>query len=65
MKGVRTPQEDFHVRKEELYLPQAVQEEVTNKTFEHGFINPAAGLKSSPVATKEVAESRGDAMLEW
>eukprot|EP00975_Prorocentrum_lima_P050400 10556010-Prorocentrum_lima.AAC.1 len=25
MKEVRTPQEDFQVRREELYLPQAVQ----------------------------------------
>eukprot|EP00975_Prorocentrum_lima_P071002 12935212-Prorocentrum_lima.AAC.1 len=46
-----------------MYLPQAVQKEVTNN-FEHGFTNPAAGLKSTPVTNKEVVESRGDAMLE-
>eukprot|EP00975_Prorocentrum_lima_P005872 1270711-Prorocentrum_lima.AAC.1 len=50
--------------REELYVPQEVQEEVM-KNFEHGFTNPAAGLKRSPVTTKDVAESRAEAMLEW
>eukprot|EP00975_Prorocentrum_lima_P019154 4029392-Prorocentrum_lima.AAC.1 len=64
MKGVRAQQEDFQVRREELYLPQAVQEEV-KKHFEHGFTNPAPGLKHIPVTTKEVAESGGATLHEW
>eukprot|EP00975_Prorocentrum_lima_P056445 11835244-Prorocentrum_lima.AAC.1 len=64
-KEVRRQQEDFQVRKAELYWPQEVQEEV-NKNFQHGFTNPASGLKtkSTPMTNKEVAGSRGDAMLE-
>eukprot|EP00975_Prorocentrum_lima_P006735 1448092-Prorocentrum_lima.AAC.1 len=46
-KEVRDQQEDHQVRREELYLPQAIQDEV-KKAFEHGFANPAAGLKSVP-----------------
>eukprot|EP00975_Prorocentrum_lima_P029992 6292369-Prorocentrum_lima.AAC.1 len=64
MKGVRAQQEYFQVRREELYLPQAVQEEVATN-FAHGFTNPATGLKSTPVTNKEVAKHPGDAMLEW
>eukprot|EP00975_Prorocentrum_lima_P050434 10563920-Prorocentrum_lima.AAC.1 len=59
--------DDFHVREEELFEPLEVQEEV-KKNFGQGFVNPAAGLKkkrSTPVTTEEVAESRGEAMLEW
>eukprot|EP00975_Prorocentrum_lima_P019643 4132237-Prorocentrum_lima.AAC.1 len=43
-KETRDPQEDHEVQREELYLPHAIQDEV-KKGFEHGFINPAAGLK--------------------
>eukprot|EP00975_Prorocentrum_lima_P014008 2976831-Prorocentrum_lima.AAC.1 len=36
------------------------------KSFQHGFSNPAtAGLKSVPVSCKEVADSKGEALLEW
>eukprot|EP00975_Prorocentrum_lima_P054499 11427952-Prorocentrum_lima.AAC.1 len=44
MKEVRDQQDDHQVQKEELYLPQAVQDDV-EKSFEHGFTNPASGLK--------------------
>eukprot|EP00975_Prorocentrum_lima_P002228 486614-Prorocentrum_lima.AAC.1 len=47
-KDVKGQQEDYYVRREELYLPQAIQDEV-KKGFEHGFTNPEAGLKSIPV----------------
>eukprot|EP00975_Prorocentrum_lima_P017621 3718670-Prorocentrum_lima.AAC.1 len=40
-KEVRGQQEDYQVRRGEL---QEVQDEV-KKSFEHGFTNPAAGLK--------------------
>eukprot|EP00975_Prorocentrum_lima_P026051 5477172-Prorocentrum_lima.AAC.1 len=54
----RTSQpDDFQVREEELFVPLEVQEEV-RKNCGQGFINPAAGLKSTPVTTKEVVESR-------
>eukprot|EP00975_Prorocentrum_lima_P030678 6436236-Prorocentrum_lima.AAC.1 len=62
MKVVRGEQEDFQVRREESYSSQEVQEEV-RKHLER-FTNPAAGLKKYP-SDKQVAESRGDAMLEW
>eukprot|EP00975_Prorocentrum_lima_P014765 3131235-Prorocentrum_lima.AAC.1 len=64
MKEVGDQQEDNHLRREELYLPQAIQDEA-KKGFEHGVSNPAAGLKSAPVTCKEVADNRGDTMLEW
>eukprot|EP00975_Prorocentrum_lima_P036644 7706325-Prorocentrum_lima.AAC.1 len=58
-------QEDQEVRKEELYLPKATQDEV-EKSFQHGIGNPATGgLKCVPVSRKEVADSKGEAMLEW
>eukprot|EP00975_Prorocentrum_lima_P033717 7076059-Prorocentrum_lima.AAC.1 len=38
--------DDLHVRKEELFVPLEVQEEVRNN-FGQGFINPAAGLKQA------------------
>eukprot|EP00975_Prorocentrum_lima_P053952 11319223-Prorocentrum_lima.AAC.1 len=47
-KEVRDQQEDNEVRKEELYLPQAIQDEV-DRNSGHGFINPVAGgLNSTP-----------------
>eukprot|EP00975_Prorocentrum_lima_P050445 10566504-Prorocentrum_lima.AAC.1 len=56
-KEVMSQQEDKPVRKEELYLPQAIQDEA-KKSFEHGFSYPAAGgLTSVPVTCKEVADS--------
>eukprot|EP00975_Prorocentrum_lima_P050929 10669978-Prorocentrum_lima.AAC.1 len=54
--------EDLQVRTEELFAPLEVQEEV-KKNFAQGFINPAAGLKSTPLTTKADAESRGEGML--
>eukprot|EP00975_Prorocentrum_lima_P016288 3455534-Prorocentrum_lima.AAC.1 len=54
-----------YVRKEELCLPKATQDEV-EKSFQHGIGDPATGrLESVPVTCKDVADSKGEAMLEW
>eukprot|EP00975_Prorocentrum_lima_P041262 8668497-Prorocentrum_lima.AAC.1 len=46
-KEVGSQQEDPQVRTEELFVPLELQEEV-KRNFAQGFINPAAGLKSTP-----------------
>eukprot|EP00975_Prorocentrum_lima_P019552 4115923-Prorocentrum_lima.AAC.1 len=48
--------DDHKVRTEELFVPLEVQEEV-KENLSQGWINPAAGLKCTPVTNKEVAES--------
>eukprot|EP00975_Prorocentrum_lima_P019128 4024487-Prorocentrum_lima.AAC.1 len=52
------------LRKPELYLSKSTQQAVEN-SLRHGINNPASGgLKSVPTSGKEVAESKGEAMIE-
>eukprot|EP00975_Prorocentrum_lima_P051317 10748466-Prorocentrum_lima.AAC.1 len=44
--------------------PDDHKEEV-KKNLSQGWINPAVGLKCTPVTNKEVAEREGAALLEW
>eukprot|EP00975_Prorocentrum_lima_P010530 2237067-Prorocentrum_lima.AAC.1 len=39
---------------------------MSKTVFRHGISNPASGgLKSVPVAGKDVADSKGEALIEW
>eukprot|EP00975_Prorocentrum_lima_P060532 12696402-Prorocentrum_lima.AAC.1 len=49
-------QDQQEVRRGELYLPKSTQDEVST-SFEHGFVNPAAGgLKSVPGSGEAILE---------
>eukprot|EP00975_Prorocentrum_lima_P049510 10358679-Prorocentrum_lima.AAC.1 len=64
-KELVVQQDDQQIRREELYLSKSSHKAVEN-SLRHGISNLASGgLESVPVSGKEVADSKGEALIEW